>query len=160
MRYNAVTRRVYFANHTAETKGQYQFICLRQRKVTNMQLESATNKSNKSPEVFWLGFFCFFFHFHTLRRPARTRIFFSRQQRCAGENTDVKLILSSATYYVLLSTLFVHLFILFLGEDYCRWQRLSSTFKSRERRPTYPGFSASKHGAAAARPGRTASPHP
>lgn len=61
MRYNAVTRRVDFANHTAETKGQYQFICLRQRKVTNMQLESATNKSNKSPEVFWLGFFCFFF---------------------------------------------------------------------------------------------------
>lgn len=70
-----------------QTKGQYQFICLRQRKVANMQLESSTNKSNKSPAVFFLSLF------HTLRPPARTRIFFSRQ----AENTDVKSVLSSAT---------------------------------------------------------------
>lgn len=70
------------------TKGRYQFICLRQRKVMNKQLESSTNASNKSPVVFYFSTHC--------DPPAKTRIFFSKHQCCAeatqmwNRSSDVK----------------------------------------------------------------------
>lgn len=57
------------------TKGQYHFICLRQRKVTNKQLESPKKPSNKFPVVFFFSTHC--------GPPAKTRIFFSRHRHCA-----------------------------------------------------------------------------
>lgn len=73
------------------TKGWYQFICLRQRKVTNKQLESSTNTSNKSPIVFFFSTHC--------GPPAKTKIYFFKASALCIQNTDVRSILSSATSY-------------------------------------------------------------